>query len=171
MLGLTPLPFCPCSARELEKARLQLQDEVRQLGSQLLEERKRRETHEALARRLQKRVLLLTKVPASPGADPVHPPRPADPSPPRPQSQPSSPQPAPAGPRVHAQSSLQAYAGLVSTTRVHSQPPATCLSAGAVSLPVEPPGSQGSGRASSPSLGGRLGGVAALSSPCLSRRL
>ncbi|XP_070316643.1 mitotic spindle assembly checkpoint protein MAD1 isoform X3 [Odocoileus virginianus] len=49
------------SARELEKARLQLQDEVRQLGSQLLEERKRRETHEALARRLQKRVLLLTK--------------------------------------------------------------------------------------------------------------
>lgn len=96
MLGLTPLPFCPCSARELEKARLQLQDEVRQLGSQLLEERKRRETHEALARRLQKRVLLLTKVPASPGADPVHPPRPADPSPPRPQSQPSSPQPAPA---------------------------------------------------------------------------
>ncbi|DAA15071.1 mitotic spindle assembly checkpoint protein MAD1 [Bos taurus] len=49
------------SARELEKARLQLQDEVRQLGGQLLEERKRRETHEALARRLQKRVLLLTK--------------------------------------------------------------------------------------------------------------
>ncbi|ELR62522.1 Mitotic spindle assembly checkpoint protein MAD1 [Bos mutus] len=43
------------SARELEKARLQLQDEVRQLGGQLLEERKRRETHEALARRLQKR--------------------------------------------------------------------------------------------------------------------
>ena len=66
MLGLTPLPsaLCPlpCSARELEKARLQLQDEVRQLGSQLLEERKRRETHEALARRLQKRILLLTKV-------------------------------------------------------------------------------------------------------------
>ncbi|XP_044791712.1 mitotic spindle assembly checkpoint protein MAD1 isoform X2 [Bubalus bubalis] len=49
------------SARELEKARLQLQDEVRQLGGQLLEERKRREMHEALARRLQKRVLLLTK--------------------------------------------------------------------------------------------------------------
>ena len=66
VLGLTPLPsaLCPlpCSARELEKARLQLQDEVRQLGSQLLEERKRRETHEALARRLQKRILLLTKV-------------------------------------------------------------------------------------------------------------
>lgn len=49
------------SARELEKARLQLQEEARQLGGQLLEERKRRETHEALARRLQKRVLLLTK--------------------------------------------------------------------------------------------------------------
>ena len=79
-LGLTPLPFGPCSARELEKARLQLQEEVRQLGGQLLEERKRRETHEALARRLQKRVLLLTKVRAAPGASPhprVHPPRPA----------------------------------------------------------------------------------------------
>ncbi|XP_057551695.1 mitotic spindle assembly checkpoint protein MAD1 isoform X8 [Hippopotamus amphibius kiboko] len=49
------------SARGLEKARLQLQEEVRQLSSQLLEERKKRETHEALARRLQKRVLLLTK--------------------------------------------------------------------------------------------------------------
>ncbi|XP_047635374.1 mitotic spindle assembly checkpoint protein MAD1 isoform X3 [Phacochoerus africanus] len=50
------------SARGLEKARLQLQEEVRQVSSQLLEERKKRETHEALARRLQKRVLLLTKV-------------------------------------------------------------------------------------------------------------
>ncbi|XP_047635373.1 mitotic spindle assembly checkpoint protein MAD1 isoform X2 [Phacochoerus africanus] len=49
------------SARGLEKARLQLQEEVRQVSSQLLEERKKRETHEALARRLQKRVLLLTK--------------------------------------------------------------------------------------------------------------
>nr|XP_033695337.1 mitotic spindle assembly checkpoint protein MAD1 isoform X6 [Tursiops truncatus] len=49
------------SARGLEKARLQLQEEVRQLSSQLLEERKKREMHEALARRLQKRVLLLTK--------------------------------------------------------------------------------------------------------------
>lgn len=99
MLGLTPLPFCPCSARELEQARLQLQDEVRQLGSQLLEERKRRETHEALARRLQKRVLLLTKVRASPGPTPstlpgqqtpsprVLSPSPAAPSrPPRPRS-------------------------------------------------------------------------------------
>ncbi|XP_070087470.1 mitotic spindle assembly checkpoint protein MAD1 isoform X2 [Equus przewalskii] len=51
------------SARGLEKVRQQLQEEVRQVSSQLLEERKRRETHEALARRLQKRVLLLTKKP------------------------------------------------------------------------------------------------------------
>ncbi|XP_006889670.1 PREDICTED: mitotic spindle assembly checkpoint protein MAD1 [Elephantulus edwardii] len=49
------------SARGLEQARQQLEDEVRQVGSQLLEERRRRETAEALARRLQKRVLLLTK--------------------------------------------------------------------------------------------------------------
>ncbi|XP_061064623.1 mitotic spindle assembly checkpoint protein MAD1 isoform X2 [Eubalaena glacialis] len=49
------------SARGLEEARLRLQEEARQLGSQLLEERKKREMHEALARRLQKRVLLLTK--------------------------------------------------------------------------------------------------------------
>ncbi|XP_057343435.1 mitotic spindle assembly checkpoint protein MAD1 isoform X6 [Manis pentadactyla] len=49
------------SARGLEKARQQLQEEVRQVSGQLLEERRRREAHEALARRLQKRVLLLTK--------------------------------------------------------------------------------------------------------------
>ncbi|XP_075851351.1 mitotic spindle assembly checkpoint protein MAD1 isoform X1 [Microcebus murinus] len=49
------------SARGLEQARQQLQEEVRQVRGQFLEERKRRETHEALARRLQKRVLLLTK--------------------------------------------------------------------------------------------------------------
>ncbi|XP_077892272.1 mitotic spindle assembly checkpoint protein MAD1-like isoform X2 [Ictidomys tridecemlineatus] len=49
------------SARGLEKAQQQLQEEVRQVSSQLLEERKKRETHEALAQRLQKRVLLLTK--------------------------------------------------------------------------------------------------------------
>ncbi|XP_078220018.1 mitotic spindle assembly checkpoint protein MAD1 isoform X6 [Callithrix jacchus] len=49
------------SARGLEKARQQLQEELRQVNGQLLEERKKRETHEALARRLQKRVLLLTK--------------------------------------------------------------------------------------------------------------
>ncbi|XP_065397612.1 mitotic spindle assembly checkpoint protein MAD1 isoform X11 [Macaca fascicularis] len=50
------------SARGLEKARQQLQEELRQVSGQLLEERKKRETHEALARRLQKRVLLLTKL-------------------------------------------------------------------------------------------------------------
>ncbi|XP_016068452.1 PREDICTED: mitotic spindle assembly checkpoint protein MAD1 [Miniopterus natalensis] len=49
------------SARELDKVRQQLQEEVCQVSAQLLEERKKRETHEALARRLQKRVLLLTK--------------------------------------------------------------------------------------------------------------
>ncbi|XP_004440950.2 PREDICTED: mitotic spindle assembly checkpoint protein MAD1 [Ceratotherium simum simum] len=49
------------SARGLEKVRQQLQEEVRQVNGQLLEERKKREMHEALARRLQKRVLLLTK--------------------------------------------------------------------------------------------------------------
>lgn len=58
-------PFL-CSARELDKVRQQLQEEVRQVSAQLLEERKKRETHEALARRLQKRVLLLTKVGARP---------------------------------------------------------------------------------------------------------
>nr|XP_028701324.1 mitotic spindle assembly checkpoint protein MAD1 isoform X2 [Macaca mulatta] len=51
----------PLNARGLEKARQQLQEELRQVSGQLLEERKKRETHEALARRLQKRVLLLTK--------------------------------------------------------------------------------------------------------------
>ena len=57
------LPSClPCSARGLEKAQQQLQDEIRQVNAQLLEERKKRETHEALARRLQKRNALLTKV-------------------------------------------------------------------------------------------------------------
>ncbi|XP_055454641.1 mitotic spindle assembly checkpoint protein MAD1 isoform X2 [Psammomys obesus] len=49
------------SARGLERAQQQLQDEVRQVSAQLLEERKKRETHEALARRLQKRIVLLTK--------------------------------------------------------------------------------------------------------------
>ncbi|XP_051061343.1 mitotic spindle assembly checkpoint protein MAD1 [Phodopus roborovskii] len=49
------------SARGLEKAQQQLQDEVRQVSAQLLEERKKREIHEALARRLQKRIILLTK--------------------------------------------------------------------------------------------------------------
>ncbi|XP_013376669.1 PREDICTED: mitotic spindle assembly checkpoint protein MAD1 isoform X3 [Chinchilla lanigera] len=48
-------------ARGLEKAQQQLQEEMRQVSGQLLEERKKRENNEALARRLQKRVLLLTK--------------------------------------------------------------------------------------------------------------
>ncbi|KGL79848.1 Mitotic spindle assembly checkpoint protein MAD1, partial [Tinamus guttatus] len=49
------------SARTLEKARQQLQEEILRVQSQLLDEKKRREHHEALVRRLQKRVLLLTK--------------------------------------------------------------------------------------------------------------
>ncbi|XP_071616973.1 mitotic spindle assembly checkpoint protein MAD1 isoform X1 [Heliangelus exortis] len=49
------------SARVLEKARQQLQEEILRVQSQLLDEKKKREQHEALVRRLQKRVLLLTK--------------------------------------------------------------------------------------------------------------
>ncbi|KAM6379485.1 LOW QUALITY PROTEIN: mitotic spindle assembly checkpoint protein MAD1 [Pluvialis apricaria] len=49
------------SARILEKARQQLQEEILRTQSQLLDEKKKREQHEALVRRLQKRVLLLTK--------------------------------------------------------------------------------------------------------------
>ncbi|XP_048817354.1 mitotic spindle assembly checkpoint protein MAD1 isoform X11 [Lagopus muta] len=52
---------CHDSARILEKARQQLQEEILQVQSQLLDEKKKREQHEALVRRLQKRVLLLTK--------------------------------------------------------------------------------------------------------------
>ncbi|PKU31237.1 mitotic spindle assembly hypothetical protein [Limosa lapponica baueri] len=48
-------------ARILEKARQQLQEEILRIQSQLLDEKKKREQHEALVRRLQKRVLLLTK--------------------------------------------------------------------------------------------------------------
>ena len=49
------------SARGLEKAQQQLQGEVWQISAQLLEERKKRETHEVLAQRLQKHSALLTK--------------------------------------------------------------------------------------------------------------
>ncbi|XP_051488470.1 mitotic spindle assembly checkpoint protein MAD1 isoform X1 [Apus apus] len=49
------------SARVLEKARQHLQEEILRIQSQLLDEKKKREQHEALVRRLQKRVLLLTK--------------------------------------------------------------------------------------------------------------
>ncbi|KAM9292201.1 mitotic spindle assembly checkpoint protein MAD1 [Morus bassanus] len=49
------------SARILDKARQQLQEEILRIQSQLLDEKKKREQHEALVRRLQKRVLLLTK--------------------------------------------------------------------------------------------------------------
>ncbi|NXD21391.1 MD1L1 protein, partial [Spelaeornis formosus] len=49
------------SARVLEKARQQLQEEILCVQSQLLDEKKKREHQEALVRRLQKRVVLLTK--------------------------------------------------------------------------------------------------------------
>ncbi|NWI44166.1 MD1L1 protein, partial [Picathartes gymnocephalus] len=49
------------SARMLEKARQQLQEETLRVQSQLLDEKKKREHQEALVRRLQKRVVLLTK--------------------------------------------------------------------------------------------------------------
>ncbi|NXP30102.1 MD1L1 protein, partial [Leiothrix lutea] len=49
------------SARMLEKARQQLQEEMLGVQSQLLDEKKKREHQEALVRRLQKRVVLLTK--------------------------------------------------------------------------------------------------------------
>ncbi|NXH48837.1 MD1L1 protein, partial [Dicaeum eximium] len=49
------------SARMLEKARQQLQEEILCVQSQLLDEKKKREHQEALVRRLQKRVVLLTK--------------------------------------------------------------------------------------------------------------
>lgn len=52
----------PLSARALEKARAQLQGEVTDLRTKALEEQKKREQQDALVRRLQKRVLLLTKV-------------------------------------------------------------------------------------------------------------
>ncbi|NXY34436.1 MD1L1 protein, partial [Pomatorhinus ruficollis] len=50
------------SARMLEKARQQLQEEILGVQNQLLDEKKKREHQEALVRRLQKRVVLLTKV-------------------------------------------------------------------------------------------------------------
>lgn len=59
---LTKVSIMFLSARMLEKARQQLQEEILRVQSQLLDEKKKREQHEALVRRLQKRVLLLTKV-------------------------------------------------------------------------------------------------------------
>ncbi|XP_040295723.1 mitotic spindle assembly checkpoint protein MAD1 isoform X3 [Bufo bufo] len=49
------------SARMLESARQKLQDELRKMQNNYLEEKKKRELHDALVRRLQKRVLLLSK--------------------------------------------------------------------------------------------------------------
>lgn len=49
------------SARMLESARQKLQDELLKTLNNYLEEKKKREQHDALVRRLQKRVLLLSK--------------------------------------------------------------------------------------------------------------
>lgn len=46
----------------LESARQKLQDELLKTLNNYLEEKKKREQHDALVRRLQKRVLLLSKV-------------------------------------------------------------------------------------------------------------
>lgn len=48
--------------RTLEKTLVQLQSEASELRAKALEEQKKRENQDALVRRLQKRVLLLTKV-------------------------------------------------------------------------------------------------------------
>lgn len=49
--------------RSVERAKAELSAELAQQRSKTLEEQKKRETQDALVRRLQKRVLLLTKVP------------------------------------------------------------------------------------------------------------
>ena len=105
-------PFASCSARGLEKARLQLQEEVRQLSSQLLEERKKREMHEALARRLQKRVLLLTKVRGACRRGPAF--------------RASSSQPVPAVSTLSLLSRPPRLPGSLPSA-VHPEPPVTCV--------------------------------------------
>uniref|UniRef100_A0A4W3I9U0 Mitotic spindle assembly checkpoint protein MAD1 n=1 Tax=Callorhinchus milii TaxID=7868 RepID=A0A4W3I9U0_CALMI len=55
------LLICCCSARMLEKARKQLQEQVLKLRTQILTEQKKREQQEANARRMEKRNILLTK--------------------------------------------------------------------------------------------------------------
>lgn len=49
--------------RSVERAEAELSAELSQQRSRTLEEQKKREAQDALVRRLQKRVLLLTKVP------------------------------------------------------------------------------------------------------------
>lgn len=58
-----PCLSCPApSIHALEKTRVQLQTETNEFRAKALEEQKKRENQDALVRRLQKRVLLLTKV-------------------------------------------------------------------------------------------------------------
>lgn len=54
--------YVSLSVRSVEKARAELLPEVSQLRSKAQEEQKKRENQDSLVRRLQKRVLLLTKV-------------------------------------------------------------------------------------------------------------
>uniref|UniRef100_A0A4W5QU17 Mitotic arrest deficient 1 like 1 n=1 Tax=Hucho hucho TaxID=62062 RepID=A0A4W5QU17_9TELE len=54
-------PTSPPSCRSVERSKADLQGELLSLRSKALEEQKKRETQESLVRRLQKRVLLLTK--------------------------------------------------------------------------------------------------------------
>lgn len=60
--------LCPCfslnafSIRSMEKSHTKLQAEMMDLRTKVQEEQKKRENQDALVRRLQKRVLLLTKV-------------------------------------------------------------------------------------------------------------
>lgn len=57
------LPFSlSFSIRSVEKARTELIPEIAQLRAKAQEEQKKRENQDSLVRRLQKRVLLLTKV-------------------------------------------------------------------------------------------------------------
>ncbi|GAA6077453.1 mitotic spindle assembly checkpoint protein MAD1 isoform X3, partial [Tachysurus ichikawai] len=53
--------MCRLIIRALEKTLVQLQSETSEVRAKALEEQKKRENQDALVRRLQKRVLLLTK--------------------------------------------------------------------------------------------------------------
>lgn len=59
---LHPNVILAFSVRSVEKARTELLPEVAQLRAKAQEEQKKRENQDSLVRRLQKRVLLLTKV-------------------------------------------------------------------------------------------------------------
>lgn len=58
--------------RSVERAEAELSAELSQQRAKTLEEQKKREAQDALVRRLQKRVLLLTKVPDHQGHAATH---------------------------------------------------------------------------------------------------